>query len=536
MNQNNEESLEKRSNEELENLLRSGVEPGVRSDICLVLARRFMNSNPPEALRYARESLEICEKNEDKPRIANSLINIGIIHAKKGEYPLSIRCFERALKIKQDIGDKQAIAMCYNNMALVYKNQNDYHMALELLNKSMAIKEELGDTMGIAFCLNNLQSIYDSLGDLDTALEYIMRSLALIKEVGTEKELASRYHNLGNIYFRKSEFDKSMEFFEKSSELNRKYNNMSSLASDFNGVAEIYRKKGDYETSLEYFNSSLSIYEELGNKYGMASELRNMGILFNEMCETTKAIDFSTRALALAREIGAIDCEKMVCENLSKTYEMLGDYLNALKYHKRFKELNDEIYSAEQGRKIARIEAKAEIEKKQKEAEVWKLASRTDPLTTLANRRGMIEKIEEEIHRLEGDGKQFSIVISDIDYFKKINDTYGHECGDRVLIEVAETIKQNLAENFTPARWGGEEFLILMPDTPIDEAFNITEKIRTSIERHEFEFDNQKLAVTMSFGLCQFSRGMSLNDCIRKADEALYEAKQSGRNRCITSS
>lgn len=509
---------------------------GARIDIVLALSLNHMDSAPRESMDLARRGLNLAEEANDRSRIANSLINMGIIHAKKGIYVQAISCFNRALSIKEEEGDKQAVAMCYNNLALVHKRQDDYTRAMDLLQKSMAIKEELDDQKGIAFCLNNLQSIYEAIGDFDTALEYLERSMKIIKEHGSEIDYARRIHNMGNIYYRKGDFDRAMEYFIKSSSLNEKYNNLSSLAADYGGMAEIYRRRSEFEVASGYYDKAMEIYEKLGSKSGIADTLMNIGLMFTEMFETTKAIESSLQALNLAREIGSLEKETRICENLARTYEILGDYSNAYHYHKRFKKLSDQIMGAEQVRKISQVEARAEIEKREKEAEIWKKASVTDPLTMLPNRRGILEDIEKQVSIFEEEGEPFSLAICDIDHFKQFNDNYGHECGDEVLIEVSNVIKSTVESKGLASRWGGEEFLILLPGTDALAAMEITEAVRCAIESNSVVYDGESLSVTMSFGLCEFKSGIDLDECIRRADQALYHAKESGRNRCVAAS
>lgn len=344
-----------KSFEELEKLLQTVEDDNSRIDILNALAWKRKDTSPNEALQYARQGLELSEKLGDSDRIGNSLIHFGIIHAKKGAITQSVTCFERALKIKEGLGDLQSVAMCYNNLALVSKKLNDYGRAMELFRKSLAIKEQIGDKLGIAYCLNNIQGIYESIGDFDTALEYVERSLEIIREIGTEKEIAKRYHNIGNILRRKGESDRAMSYFQESFELNKKFGNLSSLAADYNAMAEIHRVKGEFDEALASYLKSLELFEKLEDKFGIADALLNIGTLYCDTCETTKAIEYSTRALALSREIGSIQCEKQVSDNLSRTYEMLGDYSNALYYHKRLKTLNDEILGAEQVRRIGQV-------------------------------------------------------------------------------------------------------------------------------------------------------------------------------------
>lgn len=161
------------------------------------------------------------------------------------------------------------------------------------------------------------------------------------------------------------------------------------------------------------------------------------------------------------------------------------------------------------------------------------LLSRRDELTGLANRRDMIERLNNELSRFERNEKGFSVLAADIDHFKMVNDQHGHECGDIVLRQVATDLVQNTQKRDCVSRWGGEEFLILLPETSGAKGARIAERLRRSIEQLDIHCNNQTVQVTVSIGVAEFAVGMNLNEMINKADTLLYEAKLSGRNRVI---
>lgn len=155
-----------------------------------------------------------------------------------------------------------------------------------------------------------------------------------------------------------------------------------------------------------------------------------------------------------------------------------------------------------------------------------------DSLTTLLNRRGMNECIETEKGRFERNRIPFVLIMGDIDHFKKVNDTYGHDVGDHILIEISRILKQSLRRQDYISRWGGEEFLILLSETDLEGGLAVTEKFRKEVEAEEFMVGNKKLAVTMSFGLSEYNDNeVEIEQCIKQADEYLYRAKEAGRNR-----
>ena len=151
----------------------------------------------------------------------------------------------------------------------------------------------------------------------------------------------------------------------------------------------------------------------------------------------------------------------------------------------------------------------------------------TDELTGLYNRSRIENNVNDEVERAERYKRVFSIILLDIDHFKSVNDDYGHHVGDVILSEFASVLKGGIRKVDAVGRWGGEEFLIILPETNIKEAENIAEQIRKKIENHIFTVIKHK---TSSFGVSEYIQGDNSQSIINRADKALYKAKDSGRN------
>ncbi len=157
----------------------------------------------------------------------------------------------------------------------------------------------------------------------------------------------------------------------------------------------------------------------------------------------------------------------------------------------------------------------------------------TDTLTGILNRRGMLPLLQAQYTYAESAEMPFSILIIDIDHFKRVNDTYGHACGDFVLKNVVQTITENIRQYDRVCRWGGEEFLILLPNTVNDGAARVAEKLRLAISHKQIEYDNKQIDVSISIGGCGYQELPSMDDIIKNADHNLYQAKTEGRNKAI---
>jgi diguanylate cyclase len=179
------------------------------------------------------------------------------------------------------------------------------------------------------------------------------------------------------------------------------------------------------------------------------------------------------------------------------------------------------------------LESKRQIESLQENLEAIRYESLSDELTTLNNRKHFDNTLERTIVQANDSSTSFALLLTDIDHFKKFNDTYGHQIGDQVLRLVALAVKQNVKQHDTACRYGGEEFAIILPQSALQEAAEISEKIRVAVMSKELvkRSTGANLGrVTISIGISIFRPGDTADSIISRADQALYAAKRGGRN------
>jgi diguanylate cyclase (GGDEF)-like protein len=216
------------------------------------------------------------------------------------------------------------------------------------------------------------------------------------------------------------------------------------------------------------------------------------------------------------REMKIKGLEQGACDYVTKPFDA-GELVARVKVQLKIKALQDEL---------------------KKSNELLKELSNTDPLTHLYNRRHLTKTLNSELIRAQRSGNCLSLVMLDIDHFKKINDTYGHQNGDKVLSAIAKLTQAQLRCYDLAARYGGEEFVLVLPGTPLAGGEEVARRLRNQVQTISFEPPMENLTVTISLGVALFP-SPSVNDMeslIRQADEALYRAKQNGRNRIETMS
>jgi diguanylate cyclase (GGDEF)-like protein len=191
------------------------------------------------------------------------------------------------------------------------------------------------------------------------------------------------------------------------------------------------------------------------------------------------------------------------------------------------------------GELIARVKVQLKIKQLQdhlrEQNKKLEELSNTDPLTQLANRRFLMQSLEKEFQRSLRNNLPLSMIMADIDHFKRINDTCGHQQGDVVLKAIAETLTDQLREYDLAARFGGEEFALLLPGTELAQATSVAERLRKRVASLKFEGGLKQLSVTISLGVVSGPREgiQGIDDMVRLSDDALYAAKREGRNRVV---
>lgn len=162
--------------------------------------------------------------------------------------------------------------------------------------------------------------------------------------------------------------------------------------------------------------------------------------------------------------------------------------------------------------------------------------SNTDPLTHLSNRRFLMKTLEKELQRCERSQKPMALIMVDVDHFKPVNDTYGHQQGDVVLQTLADQMKAHLRDYDLAARFGGEEFALVLPETALTEAVQVAERLRIAISELRIPADHNEIRLTISLGVATYPhpKVRTVDNLILEADRALYNAKERGRNRVET--
>ncbi len=520
--------------DELLDQLEKSISEIDKVEILIRLSSAFrMLSDVEKAAFYANEALKMSETLHYNKGIAKASMVFAIIDFFRGEYTKALEHNFKALENAEAAEDKKIVSDCMNNIGLIYFDQGDYPRALEFHQKVLLIKEEIEDLLGISACYIGIGNIYWHQGSYDAAREYYEKSLGIKRKLEDSVGIAACMNNIGASYQKQERYGEALPHLMKSLEIRQNIGDTIGIAYSLSNIGENYMYQGAFAKALDYFEKALAINNELGEKNGIASCCINIGHLYQKNGDYEKALEFLSKGLNFAIEIGSVDLKMDAYSALSETHECLGDAKNALRYFKFYRTANEQLFGQEQTRKFAQLETRFELKKKQEEIEIWRKASSTDPLTKIFNRQGLWEKIKAEIESADKKGGSFILALVDIDKFKDFNDTYGHDCGDVVLISVAKLLIQSIGELGHAGRWGGEEFLIVLPGMDLDNGLRIIEGVREKIEKSIVSHGGENLSITASFGVAEYQKGNDIDKTIKSADDALYEAKERGRNCCV---
>ncbi len=331
----------------------------------------------------------------------------------------------------------------------------------------------------------------------------------------------------------------------------------------------------DYERTLSYAHQAMTLMEknltpatpqnfELWYNYCLGQD-KNLISAINEALSSTEALDpadacqiynaylndnilgekidevCSQMGLEAEQITTMIQASVGVTSSYGDSMENISDKLGDVENSKQLKAVMGTILTATRDMESNTRELEAKLEESKRKIEELNSSldevrseSRTDALTGIDNRKSFDEQMILKTEQAKDTGQELSLLLGDIDFFKKFNDTYGHQTGDQVLRLVAHAIKSNVKGRDVAARYGGEEFAVILPHTNLRDAVKLGNYIRETIQAKELvkRSTGESLgAVTMSFGAARYRHGEEIPELIKRADACLYAAKRTGRNK-----
>ncbi len=468
-----------------------------------MLAKCYMfNAEVVKSMNTYIEALDIAKTNDNKEMIIRISSGIASESAALGNNKEALKYYDEAYQlIKQDKSISQD-TLTYgiystDGMFQCYLNENDLEMAWFYLNESREFinKQEAGKVKE-----DNLTKHYLSLGEYYVAKDNVKKAIEYLKmaEDRFNSETYFNYTNFdielytayGDAYLAKRDYDKALEYYKKVEKL---YSYRFDSPPDkycLEGFYETYKGKGEYDKACRYAEL---MYEALNESY--ISQEQQYATYMVEKYQNEQNEEKISKLQERNRKLLYVVI--IVCVLIAIFTLLL------ISIHNRTK-------------KIELLNQKL------------KEIGENDGLTGLFNRRAMNDYLRENWDMIVKQELPVTMIMMDVDYFKKYNDCYGHQMGDEVLSQIGKIIATHTRKSDFAVRYGGEEFLIIMPKTSENEAFAVAEKIKESVDRLQIPHEKSQVNdyVTISMGIYSANENMSSSDVLGRADQTLYEAKK----------
>ncbi len=518
-------------------------------------------------LELAQRCWELIEHSGNLRLQANCQRLIGLGHERRGNPEDSVRAVYRSLSLYEQLGDRHGQARTLSLVGVQLATIGSSASALEHLERAISLAAQLQDPDTDFRVWNNLAVIYERMEDHAKAIAALQTALPKAKALGNPHMIKHAESALvvNQIYqcmrapgadsaeAQREALESAVQGAAWHLEQCRLggYDVMATTTAQ--GLADGYLALGRTGEAQAVLAEGLSKVLSTGQK-GEETEFElKLGVVENKAGLRAQGMSRLARALRSAEELNRRDLQARCHQALSQANQDHGDLASALEHYQRYHQIQIGILRANASAHVQVMSIKLDIERTRLEAEILRLRAaeleRTnrslqvtaeqlsrealeDPLTGLGNRR----YFEQRVVELRATSRAaVTIAIGDIDHFKRVNDNFSHATGDDVLREVGAMFRRCFRPHDIVARFGGEEFVVAIVGSTEAQAERALERLRATIEGHDWQNLRSGLAVTISLGLARLSLAGDIDAALQRADEALYAAKRAGRNRIVSS-
>lgn len=487
--------------------------------------------------------------------LAENLMFTGELQGSLGNLAASLELYYRASALYERVGgDPERIIRCRMDVGVglammghATKALPVFFKALDEARRNDLYKNQIDLLNNIGYALVEMDRPAEGLPYLDEAIK--------IGVVRAPDELDHTYGSLCDAHLAMGNLEDSLDSAWKAVDISRRMGRNESIAIHLECVGRVYTRLGGIECAVDSFNQAIEIARKGGFRQPWMYSLQSLGKLYLQNCQILQALEVLHQSLKLAETMDARWHVANIYDDLYMAYKAQQDFKHSLEYLEKHHAMRMEISTAQAEMRLQSLDLWYQVETANKEAELNRLKTEAlerriaeqaerqrfleemahiDQLTRVYNRHYFIELAQQWLKRLSEAGACLGMVMIDLDHFKKVNDTLGHVAGDRVLKVFTERVQVHLRQTDVLGRWGGEEFTILLPETQLDDALKVAERVRSAVAGQPFVFEDQIVSVTISLGVvsvCGNTR-ITLDELIDMADHALYRAKEMGRN-CV---
>lgn len=548
--------------EELEQEIRSTQDSFEKVKLLNELALIMEDSNLSYAIRVVDEAVNLAQSlDESNPEVsavvANSLFTRGLLNLETTNYELTISSIYQALPLITQIKDDLLNGRAFEVLAKANFALGNAPEGFEFTWQALSYYETLSNRRWQAGLYNLVGRQYMEMGQLDWAERYFQQAVDQMVNLPTNKTHADIHLNWCLLDTHNGDFDQAQQHVLEAINIYRSFNAMDKLTKALVIHARVQESLKDYEGALEHLDQALHISEEHGLLYRKVRVLLAMGQISLEKQDYDTAFSRLQEALALSEQLNMRHEGIRIHRFLARGYKLIGSFDKSLDHFESFYRYEKQIEKEQDVQRIRSLEIMHHLEQTQKSSRLLGQQSRklreqlnlihqsqmvstpsqiTDPLTGLLNRKHFLTILEKDHLNVEHYGEIVSLVMLDVDQFKKVNQEYGNLIADQILVELSHILRDEFRRRDLVWRISGEEFVILLPNTECKHAQILAERLLHHVREHAFEINQKKIQITISIGIActGADHEKNVDMLLEHANQAWSIAKQQGGNQVVT--
>lgn len=526
------------------------------------LALILEDSNLSYAIRVVDEAVNLAQSlDESNPEVlavvANSLFTRGLLNLETTNYELTISSIYQALPLITRIKDDLLNGRAFEVLAKANFALGNAPEGFEFSWQALSYYETLTNRRWQAGLYNLIGRQYMEMNQLEWAERYFQQGFGQMEGLPINKTHADIHLNWCLLDTRNGDFERAQQHVHEAINIYRSFTAMDKLTKALVIHARVHEKLKDYEGALAHLDQALQISEENGLLYRKVRVLLAIGQITLEKSDYDLAFNRLQEALALSEQLNMRHEGIRIHRALARGYKQIGNFDKSLDHFESFYRYEKQIEKEQDVQRIRSLEIMHHLEQTQKSSRLLGQQSRslreqlnliqpsqmastpyqiTDPLTGLLNRKHFLTILENDHLNVEHYGKVVSMIMVDVDQFKKVNQAYGNLVADQILVELSHLLRGEFRQRDLVWRIGGEEFVILLPNTECKHAQILAERLLQHVRQHVFEINQKMIQITISMGIACTNADYEkrVDMLLEHANHAWSNAKQQGGNQVVT--
>lgn len=537
---------------------------------------QIRNIDPVKALQYCRRAYSLAKASNYDRGKAHGAKNVATCLFWMSDYRNALNMAYESVRLFAALEDGRDVVQVYNLIGNIFLRTSCYVKALEYYRKALALAQQNQDQAIQASAMQNMGCVYYALKDNKNALQYYTAAYRKFRQLGILKYQGIALMNIGLVHLRYGKAKESLACIRRALRINERVEDRHGQCNCWLNLGDSYFKCGQRSRAIDSWRRGLALAVALGDRL---TELQcRINIAQEEIDRDPvdgRIEPLLNETLRLAKKVRSREHLADLYLTYSHWHQKRNDPRQALRFYKRYHREQNRIVNLTVAERVRGMQHVLETERRLHRAEIYKLRnielaklfretrllnrslkkadiaktrllekistqaaelerlSLQDSMTGLYNMRYLQKQLRVEFLRSRRFALPLSIAMMDIDWFKGINDSFSHQTGDQILKNVAGIAKSSCRVIDLVARYGGDEFVMVFPQTNGARAKTVCERIRRAVQQSEWRIENKNVRVTVSIGIAELKGQKRYEALVRKADDNMYQAKRLGRNKVV---